>query len=228
MPKFALVVVDLQEDFLPSQGALAVPEGRAIVPLITDLLNLPWTAVVATQDWHPPNHTSFASQHGVEPYTEVDFPHPLGEEKDGKVVSQKQVVWPDHCVQNSIGASIEPLFLAIFNQMFPHAKTAVVRKGSLPDREYYLCFQDTWKLHKTEMEDYLRLLEVTDVVFVGLAYDFCVVNSAVDCLAAGFHTYVIKECSKSVFPDKTTETDEKYAAGGVKVLETAAELPKWA
>ncbi|ODV69022.1 Isochorismatase hydrolase [Hyphopichia burtonii NRRL Y-1933] len=220
--KTALVVVDLQEDFLPSQGSLAVAEGRSIIPLINDLLDTQkykWNAIFATQDWHPANHCSFASQHGVEPFSELAFEHPTGEKDEhGNIKTQKQVVWPDHCIQNSLGASIDPLFLGLFNQIDPNIPRFVVRKGYLQDREYYSCFKDSWKLHKTEIEDQLKNLSITDVVFVGIAYDYCVLNSAIDCLASGFNTYVLKDYTKSVSPENINKTDLSYTEGGVKII----------
>lgn len=213
----ALVVVDLQEDFLPANGALAVTGGRDIVGPIVEVLDRPWDVVVATQDWHPANHCSFALTHGVAPYTELDFDHPLGKrDKEGKLLTQTQTVWPNHCVQRTHGAAIEPAFLAAFNNL--KVPKTIVQKGYLQDREYYSCFKDTWKLHKTEIEDFLRSHGVERVYFVGLAYDFCVLNSAVDAAASGFTSYVVQDLSRSVFPDNQSKTDEAYTAGGVSIV----------
>lgn len=226
--KLGLIVVDLQEDFLPSDGSLAVPEGRSIIPLINDLLDTEkyrWSTVIATQDWHPANHCSFASQHGVDPFSELDFQHPLGDKDEtGRVRTMKQCVWPDHCIQNSFGSSIDPLFLSKYDLLSEELPKKIVKKGYLQDREYYSCFEDCWKLHKTEMEDYLRDQGITDVVFVGIAYDFCVLNSALDCLNAGFNAYVIKECCKSVYPDKIVDTENRYKSGNVKTISLTDSL----
>lgn len=222
--KLALIVVDLQEDFLPDDGPLAVTEGRSIIPLINQLLNTEiyrWSAMIATQDWHPKDHCSFASQHNVPPYSELEFKHPLGErDTNGGIKKQEQVVWPDHCIQNTVGSKIDLLFEAAFKLLDPDIPSKIVKKGYLKDREYYSCFEDCWKVHKTEMEDCLRNLGITDVVFVGLAYDFCVLNSALDCAKSGFNTYVIRDCCKSVFPEKESATDKLYATGNVKIIST--------
>lgn len=220
MTKVALVVVDLQEDFLPTEGSLAVPEGRDIISPTIDLLDTekyPWTTIIATQDWHPADHCSFASVHNVPAYSQLEFEHPLGEkDESGKVKTQTQFVWPDHCVQHSFGAAIEPLFLTVFERV--KVPTTIVKKGYLQDREYYSCFKDIWKIHKTEIEDYLKNQGITDVVFCGLAYDFCVMNSAVDSAKSGFNTYVLKQYCRSVYPDKIKETDQTYIDGGVKII----------
>lgn len=228
MTKTALIVIDLQEDFLPSDGSLAVTGGRSIVEPINNLLDKDkynWTAIIATQDWHPHNHISFASQHDVPPYTQLEFKHPL-EEKDestGQVKTMTQTVWPDHCIQNTFGSSIDALFLTRFNQLDGLVPKSIVRKGYLQDREYYSCFKDCWKLHKTEMEDTLTNLGITNVVFVGLAYDFCVMNSAIDCASLGFNTYVLKSYCKSVFPENIVQTDKSYTDAGVTILDDINE-----
>lgn len=223
MLKPALVIVDLQKDFLPG-GALGVPEGDQVVPKIETLLNLekfPWLAVVITQDWHPKDHCLFALRHNAEPFTEIEFEHPCGEKnsKTGEVKKHPQTVWPDHCIQETPGADIEPKILDKFgNSVAKIVPTAVVRKGYLKDREYYLCFSDCWKVHHTEIEDFLMEQNVTDVVFVGLAYDFCVLHSACDALNSGFNTYVVKDCCKSVFADRIEETEKAYKASNVNIV----------
>lgn len=224
--KSALVVVDLQEDFLPSDGSLAVKEGRDIISPICDLLDLSkynWSTIIATQDWHPHDHISFASQHGVPPFTEIEFKHPLGHKQDGETITFTTPVWPDHCVQNTFGSSIDALFIAKFNQLDDQIPKSIIRKGYLKDREYYSCFKDIWKLHKTEIEDELTKLGVTDVVFVGIAYDFCVMHSAIDCKNAGFNSYVVKSLCKSVVPENDDKTDLSYTEKGVKVLQSVDE-----
>lgn len=223
MLKPALVIVDVQKDFLPG-GALAVAEGDQIIPNIQTLLNLekfPWLAVVITQDWHPKDHCLFALRHNVEPFTEVEFEHPCGEKnsKTGEVKTHAQTVWPEHCIQDTPGAEIEPSILDKFNKSVANVvPTAIVKKGYLQDREYYLCFNDCWKVHHTEMEEFLMEQNVTDVVFVGLAYDFCVLHSACDSLNSGFNTYVVKDCCKSVFSDRGEETEKAYKASNVNIV----------
>ncbi|EGW29894.1 NAD(+) salvage pathway protein [Spathaspora passalidarum NRRL Y-27907] len=220
MSKVALAVIDLQEDFLPPDGSLAIADGRSIIPKINKLLSKHnWAAIINTQDWHPHNHISFASTHGVAPYSQLQFTHPEG--KIDATTNQAQVmtqyVWPDHCVQDTAGAALEQSFADAFNQI--QGEKTNVKKGYLVDREYYSCFQDCWGLHHTEMQPYLKEKGITDVVFVGLAYDFCVMNSAVDCAKDGFNTVVLKDYCKSVYPDKIAETDKVYTDAGVRIVE---------
>lgn len=228
MIRCALVVVDVQEDFLPPNGLLAVADGRAIVNPIVDLLDVnkyPWLAVVLTQDWHPKDHCLFACQHGVEPFTGVKFKHPAGEKNSqtGEIKTQINTVWPVHCVQGTHGATIEKNILAAYDKVDDVPK-AIVQKGYLQDREYYLCFTDCWGSHKTEMGKFLVDNGITHAVFVGLAYDFCVLYSAVDALALGFDTFVLSSFLRSVYPDKVEETTKQYEKAGVTVVLSLAEL----
>lgn len=218
--KRALVVIDLQYDFLPPDGSLAVDNGNDIVFPIINLIkkNNQWNLLIATQDWHPKDHISFASQHNTSPYTELSLAHPLKEKnKRNEILTKQQTVWPDHCVQGTHGAELDEQFKKEWDSITDPEKR-VVKKGYLKDREYYSCFMDVWGLHKTEMTSILHEHGITDVVFVGLAYDFCVLNSAIDASKLGFNSYVIKECCRSVYPDKVVDTDIKYSDAGVKVI----------
>lgn len=223
MLKPALVIVDVQYDFLPG-GALAVKDGDEIIPKIEKLLNLekyPWLAVVITQDWHPKDHCLFALKHKVEPFTDIEFEHPLGEKNctTGEVKKHLETVWPEHCIQDTRGAAHESRIMEKFEKVVSKiVPTAIVKKGYLPDREYYLCFTDCWKIHHTEMEDFLMENNVTDVVFVGLAYDFCVLHSACDALNSGFNTFVVRDCCKSVFAGLEEDTEKAYRASNVNIV----------
>ncbi|ODV97095.1 hypothetical protein PACTADRAFT_84336 [Pachysolen tannophilus NRRL Y-2460] len=224
----ALIIVDLQEDFLPPNGSLAVTDGRSIIPKIAKLLELKWDLVVTTQDWHPKTHTSFASNHkDVKPFQELTFKHPLNEidPKTGEIKIMKQVVWPDHCIQNSFGSEIAKEFKIPLHKLEENGncKTVNVKKGYIEDREYYSCFQDSWGLHKTELNDYLKENKITDVFLVGIAYDFCVLHSAKDASALGYNTFVISDCSKSVYPNDITKTDEIYTSSNVKIIDSSSK-----
>ncbi|ODV78326.1 NAD(+) salvage pathway protein [Suhomyces tanzawaensis NRRL Y-17324] len=221
----ALIIIDIQEDFLPPDGALAVSDGRSVVSSINELVsNYQWSVVVATQDWHPKDHTSFSSHHNVPPFTEIEFSHPLGEldKTTGNAYIRTQTTWPDHCVQDTHGSDLEALFAGHFNLITDIPK-AIIKKGYLTDREYYSCFQDVWGIHHTELGQFLKANDITDVVMVGLAYDFCVLNSAIDSSKLGFNTSVVRDCCRSVYPNNDSDTDALYKEGGVRLI-TLSEL----
>lgn len=225
MLRAALVIVDLQEDFLPPNGSLAVPNGRDVIDKIVNLCDLSkyhWQAIVATKDWHPANHTLFASNHRVPPFTDLNFEHPLKEKnaRTGEVKYKVQTVWPDHCVQDTPGSNIEKLVQLAFDQLPKSFPKIVVQKGYLQDRDYYLCFGDVWKSEKTELEDFLLENEISHVVVVGLAYDYCVLNSAIDSAMSGFSTAVLRDCCRSVYPERNTATEKFYRDASVLVFET--------
>lgn len=207
----ALIVVDLQNDFI--DGSLAVKDASAVVEPILKLMDFNWDVIIATQDWHPKDHCSFASQHpGAKDYSQMDFTNP----NDPKEVAQR-TVWPDHCVQDSHGAQLETKFGEKFDiLLFP---TKLVRKGSDRDREYYSCFRDTWKQQLTGLTEFLHSRGIRRVVLVGLAYDFCVLHSALDASEMGFYTYVIKDSTRSIDSSNDANTDAKYKQGGVHLIQ---------
>lgn len=226
--KTALLVVDLQEDFLPPDGSLAVANGRDIIKPIIELLTskkYKWDAVIATKDWHPSDHISFAKTHAVAPYSTKLLSSP---DHSGK--TKVHTLWPVHCVQNTFGSEFPKEFDDEFEKLLSlqTVPTKIVLKGYLQDREYYSCFEDVWGLHKTECAQYLRDNGITDVVAVGIAYDFCVMNSCIDSAKNGFKTYVVKDLTKAVFPDKDEETTANYEKHNVTVItSTSDKLKNW-
>ena len=155
----ALIVIDVQNDFCPG-GALAVPEGDAVVPVINAMMDQ-FESVILTQDWHPAGHSSFASSHpGKAPYelTEMFY--------------GAQVLWPDHCVQGSAGAA--------FHADLRTDADLILRKGFRPAIDSYSAFFENDRRTPTGLEGYLRSRGITDLTLVGLATDFCVHYSAVD------------------------------------------------
>jgi nicotinamidase/pyrazinamidase len=161
----ALIVVDVQRDFCAG-GALAVPDGDAVVPVVNAMMGS-FDLVVATQDWHPPDHGSFASQHGRTPGELAEL-HGL-----------PQVMWPDHCVQGTPGASWHP-------DLDDGPIEAVFRKGTRVEVDSYSGFFDNGRRHDTGLAAYLRGRGVTHVHVVGLATDYCVRFTAEDALSEGF------------------------------------------
>jgi nicotinamidase/pyrazinamidase len=174
----ALLVVDVQHDFLPG-GALAVPGGDAIIPLVNRLA-LRFAHVVLTQDWHAARHASFASSHpGKVPYETIMLPY--GE----------QVLWPDHCVQGTFGAQLSPAL------DIPHAEL-LVRKGYRRDVDSYSAFVEADGVTRTGLAGYLRERGFTRVFLAGLATDFCVAYSALDARNAGFDAVVVEDACRAI------------------------------
>jgi nicotinamidase/pyrazinamidase len=195
-----LIVVDVQNDFCPG-GALAVRNGDHVVPVINDLQPR-FDLVVATQDWHPANHKSFASNHATRQVGDLI-------ELDGL----SQVLWPDHCVQSTPGAEfVDALSTRNIKRVF--------QKGTDPEVDSYSGFFDNGHRHSTGLGDYLQEHDVTDVYVVGLATDYCVKFTALDAQALGFKTFVIEDACRGV---ELQEGDVRRAlddvrAAGVTVL----------
>lgn len=177
----ALILVDIQHDFLPG-GALAVPHGDEIIKVI-NRIQPAYDLVVATQDWHPVGHKSFASVHaGRSPYDVVDL--------DGL----EQVLWPDHCIQGTAGAQLS-------DQLAMHHVEAIFRKGTNPDIDSYSGFFDNGKRKNTGLAGYLRDRSVTRVAICGLAADYCVYYTAMDALQLGFDTEIIENAVRAIDAD---------------------------
>lgn len=174
----ALIVVDIQNDFLPG-GALAVPRGDETVAIVNRLMPL-FSTVVLTADWHPADHSSFASQYaGKSPYDVVPMPY------------GNQVLWPDHCVAGTSGAD----FAAGLETVRAHA---VIRKGTDKNCDSYSGFLAADRKTPTGLAGYLKSRGVTTVFVCGLATDFCVAWTAQDAAAAGFKTYLIEDASRAI------------------------------
>lgn len=174
----ALVVIDLQNDFCPG-GALAVPDGDAIVPGINRLIQ-ETAAVVLTQDWHPSGHSSFASSHvGQQPYAVTTMPYGA------------QVLWPDHCVQGTAGAAFHADLLA-------DQADVIIRKGYNTEVDSYSAFFENDQTTPTGLEGYLRTRGISELVMVGLALDFCVNYSAVDAAKLGFEVIVRTDLCRAI------------------------------
>ncbi len=199
----ALVVVDLQHDFLPG-GALAVGGGDAVVAPIAALAPA-FATVVATQDWHPPGHVSFASAHpGRRPYETLALPH------------GPQELWPDHCVQGSRGAALHP-------GMPDAAITLVLRTGTRREVDSYSAFRENVGPEVdrpgTGLAAWLVARGVRRLFVCGLARDFCVRWSALDAAAEGLDAIVLDDLTRPVFPDRRAETDAAFAAAGVRTMQ---------
>jgi nicotinamidase-related amidase len=173
-----LLIVDVQNDFCPG-GALAVPDGDTIVPAVNRLARS-FAHVILTQDWHPPGHASFASSHpGKRPFDAIEASY------------GSQILWPDHCVQGTQGASFHP------ELDVPHAEL-VVRKGFRSAIDSYSAFRENDRLTPTGLAGYLRERGLDRVIMCGLATDFCVAFSAIDGRQAGFEVSVVTSACRGI------------------------------
>ncbi len=191
----ALLIVDVQNDFCPG-GALEVPGGDKVVPVINNLIPA-FDIVLQTQDWHPANHSSFASSHtGKEPFDTIDMDY------------GQQVLWPDHCVQQSKGAAFHP-------ELHTRATQLIIRKGFRPAIDSYSAFYENDHETPTGLKGYLRERKIDTLYVVGLATDFCVKWTVVDGLEEGFDVFVIEEGVKGIDVEGSLEAawDEMQEKG---------------
>jgi nicotinamidase/pyrazinamidase len=202
----ALIIIDVQNDFVPG-GALAVREGDLVVPVINQLQQLKGSAfsvVVATQDWHPRDHGSFAANH---PGTKV------GDVID--LAGLRQILWPVHCVQETRGAE----FVASLDRS---AIDHVVRKGTDPTIDSYSGFFDNGHRKATGLDAYLKQRGVNDVYVCGLATDYCVKFTALDARQLGYQTHLIEDATRGVElrPGDVARAVEEMRRAGVDVVQS--------
>ncbi len=192
----ALIVIDIQNDFCPG-GALAVAGGDAIVPRVNGLMDR-YKTVVLTQDWHPSQHSSFASQHpGAAPFSQIDMPY------------GRQTLWPDHCIQGSPGAEFHP-------DLRTDPAQLILRKGFRPGVDSYSAFFENDHRTPTGLAGYLTARGVTAVVLVGLATDYCVAYSALDAARLGFETKVLTGACRAIdLGGSLADATAKMRAAGV-------------
>ncbi len=199
----ALIVIDMQNDFCPG-GALEVKDGDKVVPLI-NRLGKAFRHVIVTQDWHPADHASFASRYpGKAPFETTELSYGT------------QVLWPDHCVQNTPGAAFHK------DLTVPHAEL-ILRKGFRAPIDSYSAFAENDRTTPTGLASYLRERGLTRLFIAGLAFDFCVLYSALDGKRAGFDCTVIADACRSVDLGGSHEAAKtQYATAGVPLIDTAA------
>ncbi|EKN5159972.1 bifunctional nicotinamidase/pyrazinamidase [Yersinia enterocolitica] len=195
----ALLLIDLQNDFCPG-GALAVAEGDAVIAVANEAIatclahKIP---IIASQDWHPAEHRSFAVNSQAEPWT------------IGDLEGLTQVWWPVHCVQNSVGAALHP-------KLNQEVITQIFRKGQDPDIDSYSAFFDNGRRAKTPLDAWLQQQEINCLFVMGLATDYCVKYSVLDALTLGYKTSVIKDGCRGVNlqpQDSQLALDTMNAAG---------------
>lgn len=199
----ALIIVDIQHDFLPG-GALAVPDGDSIIQTI-NRIQKDYDLVVATQDWHPANHQSFASQHpDKSPFDVIDL------------AGLTQTLWPDHCIQDTRGADL-------VDSLETAKIEAIFRKGMDTNIDSYSGFFDNGKRKATGLADYLRGRGVTTVMVCGLAADYCVHYTAKDALQIGFKAGILDFATKAIDPAHFEQIKQDFIHMGGQVKHAADE-----
>jgi len=197
----ALLVVDIQYDFCPG-GALAVPDGDAIIPAVNNLIDH-FDVIIQTQDWHPAGHSSFASSHkGKDPFDTIEMDYGT------------QVLWPDHCVQGSKGAEFH-------NDLNTLKSQVIIRKGFRKAIDSYSTFFENDQETATGLTGYLKQRGITDLYAVGLATDFCVKWSILDGIDEGFNMHIVEDAVKGI--DLNGSLDEAWYEmknKGVKITQS--------
>ena len=195
----ALLVIDVQNDFCPN-GALAVAGGDTIVQPINAAMDK-FDIVILTQDWHPKNHKSFASSHeNKKPFDIVAMPY------------GDQVLWPDHCIQGSMGARLHP-------DLDQKRADVIIRKGSNPAVDSYSAFYENDKVSPTGLHGYLKNREVTKLTLVGLATDYCVAFSALDAEKLGYAVTVRLDMARGIDSDGSLNAAlDKMSKAGVNLV----------
>ncbi|WP_417884710.1 bifunctional nicotinamidase/pyrazinamidase [Zunongwangia sp.] len=197
----ALLIIDAQNDFMQG-GALAVPQGDQIIPIINKIQDK-FDLVVATQDWHPSGHASFASTHHKELFKTIDL--------DGI----NQIMWPDHCVQGTEGVNFH-------KDLKTDKIEAIFRKGTNPKIDSYSGFYDNAHLKSTGLKGYLKEKGVTELYFTGLAADFCVAFSIKDALMQGFTCFLIEDATRAIDSANFSKIKEELETKGLQLLCSAA------
>lgn len=199
-----LLLVDLQNDFMPG-GALAVPRGNEVIGT-ANRLAAGFDHVVASQDWHPIDHGSFASQHpGREPGEVIDL------------AGIEQVLWPDHCVQGSFGSE--------FHEDLDRSQVdAVFRKGTDPRLDSYSAFFDNARRRSTGLAEHLAARGVEELWLLGLASDYCVKFSALDAVSVGLKTLVVEEGCRGIdlSPGDVARAWDEMRSAGVQIVSEAS------
>jgi nicotinamidase/pyrazinamidase len=204
----ALLIVDMQNDFMPS-GALPVPNADKLVPLINDLMHQ-CDLIVATLDWHPPHHKSFASAHSKKkPGERIDFE------------GYQQLLWPDHCIAHSSGAE---LVSELNTNLIDH----LVYKGDDLNIDSYSAFFDNAKQKSTGLEQLLKKHNVSELYICGVALDYCVRHSAIDAANLGYKVFLVIDACKGavISPGDIEKAITEMLDAGVKFITTKQILSK--
>ena len=197
-----LLVIDVQNDFCPG-GALAVTDGDAVIPVIHRIAPL-FNHILLTQDWHPPNHQSFASAYpGKHPFEQINVSY------------GQQTLWPDHCIQGTPGADFHPALQLTRAEL-------ILRKGFRPEIDSYSAFFENDRTTATGLGGYLRDRGFTRVFLAGLAYDYCIAYSALDARRLAFDAVIIRDACRAIdLNGSVAAIEREFAAAGVELMNAA-------
>ena len=194
----ALIIIDMQNDFCPG-GALAVKDGEKIIEHINGAQE-EFDTIILTQDWHPKDHSSFASNNSAEVYSNIEMAY------------GPQILWPDHCIQGSIGANFH-------KNLNTNNSDLILRKGCNPKIDSYSAFFENDKNTPTGLEGYLVKKEIKQLYLCGLALDYCVFYSALDGVNLGFDVFVFQDLTKAIDLNKSEEIAKKIMIeNGIKLI----------
>jgi len=213
--KNALLIIDVQNDFLPEKathdkkpGSLAVKDADQVIPVINELRKVKFDMIALTQDFHPKDHCSFYTNNEGSKVFNM-FKLPSGE---------MQMMWPPHCAQGTKGAEFA-------DSLVMEETDVVVKKGLKQNVDSYSGFYDNDHKSQSEMESKLKAAGITTVFIVGIAYDYCVGYSALDAKAAGFNVYVCEDATRGVAPESTDERVKELIKAGVHIIKSTDILP---
>ena len=194
----ALIIIDMQNDFCTG-GALAVTDGEKIIEYINGAQE-EFETIVLTQDWHPQEHSSFASNHDAEPYSNIEMEY------------GPQILWPDHCIQGSTGASFH-------KNLDTNKSDIILRKGSNPKIDSYSAFFENDKNTTTGLEGYLLKKDIKKLYLCGLAFDYCVFYSALDGVNLGFEVSIFQDLTKAIDLNNSKKIARKsMVEKGIKLI----------
>lgn len=200
----ALLIVDVQYDFLPG-GSLAVENADSIISPINHYLTLPFDHIVATRDYHPPKHVSFASTHNKK----VGMTQTLEDGTD-------QILWPDHCIQGSTGASIS-------KELTLPSKTIIIDKGTHIDIDSYSGFFDNQRQSQTKLDSQLKSLGIDTLYIVGLCTEYCIKFTALDAASLGYKTHLVLDGCKGINPSDSSSAIEDMKNAGIEIHPTLSK-----
>ena len=194
----ALIIIDVQNDFCPG-GALEVKDGEKIIEPINSAQDK-FETIILTQDWHPKDHKSFASNNSAEVYSKIEMDY------------GSQILWPDHCIQGSIGANFH-------KNLNTNNSNVILRKGCNPKIDSYSAFFENDKNTTTGLEGYLKKKEIKRLYLCGLAFDYCVFYSALDGVNLGFEVFVFQDLTKAIKLNNSEKIAKKtMIEKGIKLI----------